>query len=156
MVRNIALLGDVAPGTEFYIFPSPQQVLDAGEDFLKDNGRVGYRSSYLIDLAKRFAEGEPQAALAEAGEMSAVELKKYLLSFKGIGKTTAHYLMALYGHFEDMSVDSLVLNYMTTKHFDGVTPTEKQVVQFYEKYGRWRYLIYWMEFVVNEGWNPND
>ena len=155
MVHNIAALGDNLAGTEFFVFPSPHQIVKVGEDFLKERGRVGYRSSYLIELAKRFTDGEPDAARVESGDMLPNEMKKYFLSFKGVGKTTAHYLMALHGHYEEMAVDSLVIKYMKAMHFNGETPTEKQVVQFYERFGRWRYLIYWMEFIVNEGWNPD-
>ena len=155
MIHNIAQLGDVAAGTNYHLFPSPQQVLNAGESYLKEKGRVGYRSGYLINLADRFVKGEADAAAAENGEMSPMELKKYFLSFKGIGKTTAHYLMALYGHFEEMSVDSLVLKYMAQRHFNGVVPTEKQGVSVYERYGRWRHLADWMEFIINEGWTPD-
>ncbi len=155
MIHNIAQLGDTAPGDDYHLFPTASQIVDAGESFLKQKGRVGYRSGYLIDLAERFIKGEPDAAAVENGEMPADELKKYLLSFKGVGKTTAHYLMALYGHFEEMAVDSLVLKYMSERHFNGETPTEKQVVRFYDRFGRWRYLAYWMEFIVNGGWNPD-
>lgn len=155
MIHNIAQLGDAVAGTDYHLFPSARQILDAGESFLKEKGRVGYRSSYLVDLAERFAKGEADAAAAERGEMSPGELKKYFLSFKGIGKTTAHYLLALYGHFEEMAVDSLVLKYMSQRHFNGIVPTERQVADFYERYGRWRYLAYWMEFIINEGWNPD-
>jgi len=155
MIHNIAQLGDVAAGTDFHVFPTAVQVLETGELFLKEKGRVGYRSGYLIDLAQRFANGEADAAAVENGEMNADELKKYFLSFKGIGKTTAHYLLALHGHFEEMSVDSLVIKYMSQRHFNGVAPSEKEVLQFYHHYGRWRYLAYWMEFIINEGWNPD-
>lgn len=155
MIHNIAVLGDVVPGTEYHLFPTPQQVLAAGENFLRTVGRVGYRSSYLMDLAARFDTGEEKAEIVQNGGLPAAELKKYFLSFKGIGKTTAHYLMALYGHFDEMAVDSLVLNYMSATHFNGATPTETQVKQFYDRFGSWRYLAYWMEFIINKGWNPD-
>ncbi len=155
MIHNIAQLGDKASGTDYHLFPNASQILDAGESFLREQGRVGYRSGYLIELAQRFVDGEPEAATVEKGDMPPKELKKYFLGFKGVGKATAHYLMALYGHFEEMAVDSLVLKYMTERHFNGETPTEKQVVRFYDRFGRWRYLAYWMEFIVNDGWNPD-
>ncbi len=156
IINNIAQLGDPIPGTDFQIFPGPKVVVNAGEDFLKDVGRVGYRSSYLIELCQRFADGEPEALAVESGEKTGVELYKYFLGFKGIGKTTARYLSALYGCFEDMAVDSLVLSYMAKTHFGGKKPTEKQVEEFYANFGRWRYLAYWMEFIISGGWSPDE
>jgi len=155
MINNIAQLGEPAPGTEYRIFPGPKVVLNAGEKFLKDVGRVGYRSSYLIELCQRFADGESEALAVENGEKTGIELYQYFLGFKGIGKTTARYLSALYGYFEDMAVDSLVISYMTKTHFGGEKPTEKQVEEFYAKFGRWRYLAYWMEFIIAGGWSPD-
>lgn len=156
MINNIAQLGEPVTGTEYRIFPGPKVVLNAGEKFLKDVGRVGYRSSYLIELCQRFIDGESEALAVENGEKTGIELYKYFLGFKGIGKTTARYLSALYGYFEDMAVDSLVLSYMAKTHFSGEKPTEKQVEEFYAKFGRWRYLAYWMEFIIAGGWSPDQ
>ena len=144
MIHNIASIGETAPGTDYHVFPGPEHILDRGEMFLKETGRVGYRSSYLIDLAKRFVAGEPMAEQAEKGELSTEELKKYFLGFKGIGPTTARYLMALYGSFSEMAIDSLVMKYMTDRHFNGRTPTHQEISEFYQRFGRWRYLAYWM------------
>jgi hypothetical protein len=63
--------------------------------------------------------------------------------------------MALHGHFAEMSIDSLVVKYMMERHFNGHRPTEKQIVEFYDRFGEWRYLAYWMEFIINEGWTPD-
>lgn len=156
MIHAIAQIGEAVTNTDYHVFPTAEQILQAGETFLKDIGRVGYRSGYLIDLCERFVKGEPEAARAERGEMSRDELSKYFLSFKGIGKVTARYLTALYGHFDELAVDSLVISYMAKRHFNGVRPAEKQVQDFYAEFGRWRYLAYWMEFIVSGGWTPDE
>lgn len=155
MVHNIAVLGDEVPGTEYRLFPTPKQIVDSGEAFLRDTGRVGYRSSYLMDLAERFLKGEANAERVENNDMPAAEKKKYFLGFQGIGPTTARYLMALYGHFDEMAIDSLVVKYMTDQHFNGIKPTHQQIDAFYDHFGQWRYLAYWMEFIVNDGWSPD-
>jgi 3-methyladenine DNA glycosylase/8-oxoguanine DNA glycosylase len=155
MIHQIATAGEAIASTHYFLFPTPHAILNAGESFLKDVGRVGYRSSYLIELAKRFADGDMTSALVERGELSLAEMKKYFLGFKGIGKATTHYLLALHGHFAEMAVDSLVIKYMKERHFAGQTPTEKQIIDYYDRFGRWRYLAYWMEFIINEGWSPD-
>ena len=155
MINKIAVLGTKVPGSEYRRFPTPRQILDAGEQFLKETGRVGYRSSYLIELCERFQNSE--TALPQTGNdsLSFENLNKYFLGFKGIGKVTARYLCALYGKYDELAVDSLVISYMTKTHFNGVKPTGKQVEDFYAEFGSWKYLAYWMEFIVNKGWNPD-
>ncbi|MBN1479607.1 hypothetical protein JXA70_04995 [candidate division KSB1 bacterium] len=155
MIHNIATIGDAVADTDFHRFPTAEQILSAGDPFLKETGRVGYRSPYLLDLAERFVAGEAKATHVEGGKLAAGEMKTYFLGFKGIGPTTARYLMALYGHYEEMAIDSLVVNYMKQHHFNGVTPTPQQIVNHYARFGRWSYLAYWMEFIVNEGWSPD-
>ena len=156
MINTISQLGQAVTNTEYCAFPTPQQILKAGESWLKDVGRVGYRSGYLIELCERFVDSEPIAHRAENGDMPAKELKSFFLSFKGIGKVTTNYLLALYGHFDDLAVDSLVISFMAQKHFNGTKPTEKQVKDFYAEFGQWRYLAYWMEFIMSGGWIPDE
>jgi 3-methyladenine DNA glycosylase/8-oxoguanine DNA glycosylase len=155
-INAIAQLGKAVPPSELRIFPGPAAIMEAGEAFLKETGRVGYRSSYLLDLCRRFVAGEPEAAIIENGQMSRLDMQKYFLSFKGVGPATARYLLALYGHFEELAVDSLVISFMTKTHFGGITPTEKQIQDFYQEFGKWRYLAYWMEFILSGGWNPDS
>ena len=154
MINAIGALGPPVPGTEYHVFPNPQAILEAGEAFLKQVGRVGYRSAYLVELCHRFLESPPLAQQIERGVVPAAEMKKFFLGIKGIGKVTAHYLSALYGDFSELAIDSLVLSYMTKQHFSGVKPTHQQIEDFYAPFGEWRYLAYWMEFIVAEGWKP--
>ncbi|MBN2413288.1 hypothetical protein JXQ31_16535 [candidate division KSB1 bacterium] len=155
MINNIARLGTPVPGSDLRLFPSPEQILDAGEQFLKETGRVGYRSGYLIDLCQRSLQHDQMLTQIENGSLSYNELNKYFLSFKGIGKITARYLCALYGKYDELAVDSLVISYMTKTHFKGIKPTAKKVEDFYSEFGSWKYLAYWMEFIINKGWNPD-
>lgn len=156
MINNIATIGEEYNDSQMYCFPRAEQILKAGEPFLKETGRVGYRSSYLIDLCKRVSEQDPLMTKADNGELGEQEFYQLLLSFKGIGTVTANYLMALYGYYNRMSIDSLVISYMRTRHFDGITPTAKQINDFFDHYGKWKYLVYWMEFIVTQGWKPDE
>ncbi|MBD3383620.1 hypothetical protein GF407_01725, partial [candidate division KSB1 bacterium] len=156
MINRIGRAGSQVTGSDYRCFPTPRQILDKGESFLKEQGRAGYRSRYLIDLCRRFLDNEPKALKAEKGELCAKTLKHYFLSFSGIGKTTARYLMALYGHFEEIAVDSLVISYLSKTVFDGKQPNEKQIHEYFSCYGKWAYLAYWMEFILAGGWKPRE
>ncbi len=153
MITTLALLGDEAQ-VGFRLFPTPRQILDAGEAFLRETARVGYRSRYLIAAAERFLQEDPEEATARVLRMTADETRNYFRGFDGIGKVTARYLAALYGHFDELAVDSLVISYMSKHHFGGRIPSEKDIARVYDAFGDLRYLAYWMEFIVNEGWQP--
>lgn len=155
MINAIGATGPAVPETNYTAFPSPEIILNNGEAFLKETGRVGYRSRYLMALCERFADGEPNAQRAENGDMNRDELKDYFLSFNGIGPVTTNYLMALYGHYEEIGVDSFVISYMSRTHF-GRKPSVKEVQDFYADFGRWRFLAYWMEMIIMKGWNPDE
>lgn len=154
MINNIASVGPVVQD-KFHAFPSPQALLEKGESFLKRIGRVGYRSRYLLNCCERFEKGERNAELAEKGLLNRQELYRYFTGFSGIGPITANYLLALYGSFDRIAVDSFVLAYMQNTHF-GYKPSPDEVQEYYRDFGSWRYLAYWMEMIMNNGWNPSD
>ncbi|MDZ7315820.1 MAG: hypothetical protein ONA69_05070 [candidate division KSB1 bacterium] len=156
MIRAIAAIGDPVEGGSYRLFPTPRQILDAGESFLKQVGRVGYRSRYLIDLAVRFSDVDLEEMTKQVEAMDGADCRRYFESFAGIGHVTARYLAALYGHFDEPAVDSLVINFLARHRFGGRTPTAKEVVQLYAPFGKWSYLAYWMEFILNDGWIPRE
>ena len=154
MVNNIAAAGPIIENL-YHAFPSPGTLLEKGESYFKETGRVGYRSRYLLDCCNRFVNGEVQSKQAEKGRLNSDELRSYFTSFSGIGPITANYLLALYGSFEDIAVDSFVLSYMKNMHF-GYKPTPAEVQDYYAQFGSWRYLAYWMEMIINNGWSATD
>jgi 3-methyladenine DNA glycosylase/8-oxoguanine DNA glycosylase len=154
MVNNIAELGEKPPHSALRAFPTAEAILAAGEAFLLDRGRVGYRSRYLMALCERTVAGDDQARQVERGEITGSDLFAFFTSYQGIGPVTARYLAALYGSFSELAVDSAVFSYMAKTHFNGRKPTALAVQQHYARFGEWRYLAYWMEFIVNRGWVP--
>ena len=154
-IRAIATAGDRVAGTDFYAFPAPEQILTAGEDFLKQTGRVGYRSAYLISLCRRFAEPDKEIENFQPHSMSYRELVRFFVSFDGIGPVTARYLTALYGRYDEMAIDSLVISFLSRHRFGGRTPSVAEIDTLYQPYGRWRYLASWMEFLLAQGWVPD-
>lgn len=155
VVNTIAShLGETPDGGLCTTFPRPRQVLEAGEDFLRQVGRVGYRAPYLLDLCRR-ADEDVDLGAPDLARVDEEECFRFFVGFQGIGKTGARFLSALNGHYHRMSVDSLVISYMKKTHFAGDTPSEKQVEEFYADFGRWRALAYWMEFILAGGWTPS-
>ncbi|RPH92205.1 MAG: hypothetical protein EHM72_17710 [Calditrichaeota bacterium] len=156
MIRNISTLGESVGNSHYRVFPSPVQIINAGDSFLKEVGRVGYRSRYLLAAAQFFLNHDPRVKQAEQGLLSFQELRDFFTGFAGIGPVTARYLTALYGHYNEMAIDSLVISYVSKHYCNGNTATVAEIKSLYAPFGKWQYLAYWMEFIINEGWLPSE
>ncbi len=155
MVHAVANLGPAIAGTAYHQFPDAGTVRQAGEAYLLQHARVGYRSRYLLALCDRILAGDREVERVQSGQLQGPELINFFSGFMGIGRITARYLAALYGYFGELAVDSMVYTYMAKHHFHGRRPTEKQVQDHYAAFGEWRFLAYWMEFIHNHGWLPS-
>lgn len=149
MINRLGVLGKKAPGGE-PAWPAPRDVLHAGESWLREEVRLGYRAPYVMDLARGFSEGA--FAVPEPDQGTAKEAFKAYKALPGIGPATAHYLMILNGHFATMSVDSAVHAFVRNHYSDGKTLTEKEVRDLFAPYGEWVGLAYWWEYMVHSGW----
>src|SRR5271166_506822 len=109
MINRVADLGDPFPGDpSMKTWPSPGRVARAGEQYLRDVVRAGYRAPYIIELAQAQKSGavDFDAIEAQARTDDSLTLFKKLTALKGIGKSSAHFLMNLLGHYDHISVDS--------------------------------------------------
>lgn len=146
MINRLAQLGDVCPAEPaLRAWPTPGQITRAGERYLRDTVRAGYRSPYIIELAQAQKSGaiDFDAIEAKAATMDHEQLFRALLELKGIGKSSAHYLMNLLGHYDHISVDSATFAYAKRELFRGRRPTEKQIRRRFAEFGRWQSLVYW-------------
>ncbi|MDQ2816713.1 MAG: hypothetical protein M3T49_00700 [Candidatus Eremiobacteraeota bacterium] len=146
MINRLAQLGEVCPAAPaLRTWPSPVQVMRAGEEFLRDVVRAGYRAPYIIELARRQQAGDIDldSLEARARQMSAVQLYDALIAIKGIGKSSAHFLMNLLGHYDHIAIDSATYAYATRALFRGKRPTERQIRRRFAQFGKWQSLVYW-------------
>jgi 3-methyladenine DNA glycosylase/8-oxoguanine DNA glycosylase len=146
MSNRLAQLGDPAPADPtMRAWPTPGQVVRAREAFLRDTVRAGYRSPYIMELATAQKTGaiDLDALDAASTAMTEQELFKALLGLRGIGKSSAHFLMNLLGHYDHVPVDSATYAYAKRVFFRGKRPTEKQIRRRFAQYGKWQSLVYW-------------
>ena len=146
MINRLAELGDPCPAApDLRAWPTPGQITRAGDGYLRDTVRAGYRSPYVLELARRLKAGELdlEAIEAQVPGMDADALFRTLTSIKGIGKSSAHYLMNLLGRYDHISVDSATYAYAKRELFRGRRPTEKQIRRKFAEFGRWQSLVYW-------------
>ena len=101
-------------------FPSPQMVIDYGEDRLRAVAKLGFRAPSAIAATRRMLE---DGAIDPDGHGSPERLDHdYLTSHKGIGPyATAHCRMLLHD-FSRIPVDSVVVAHLRERH--ATTPAE--------------------------------
>ena len=145
MINRLAQLGDKGPSnSDLRAWPTPGQVLRAGSSYLRDRVHAGYRTGFILELASRQKAGDIDldALEAQASKMTADELYKALTAIKGVGKSSAHFLMNLLGHYDHIPVDSATFAYAKRVFFRGRKPTERQIRRRFAEFGKWQSLVY--------------
>ncbi len=145
----VAHLGEPAAGGA-QAFPTAEQMAEVSDDFYRTEIRAGYRAPYFAELAEKVAGGklDPESWLDP--DLSGKELKKQMESVKGVGDYAAENLLKLVGNYEGLALDSWVRAQFYRQHNRGESCEDRQITEFYEKFGVWRGLAAWCD--VTEKW----
>ncbi len=139
MVKNLVeKLGNHA-------FPTAEQMANVSEDFYRTEIRAGYRSGYFVELAEKVAGGKlnPEAWLTS--DLPTNELKKEMKKIKGVGDYAAENLLKLVGRYDGLALDSYLRSEFYKRHNNQTACDDKQIRQFYEKFGAWQGLAIWCD-----------
>lgn len=128
-------------------FPTPEAVTAIAEDAFGAAVRMGYRTPYVCELARRIVEGDLDLAALEDPDLSTKELRKRLLGIKGVGAYAAAHLLMLLGRYDDIPVDTAFRSYVGARYFAGETPSDKVMLAVYDDWGPWRGWAYWHELL---------
>ena len=127
-----SLVNDLGAGA----FPTPAQVADYGEDRLRKELRLGFRSRVLAESTLRMLN---EGTIDEAGDLAGGKIAyEDLLGLRGVGGYTASHMMMLLGDFSRVPVDSEVTRFCKDRY--GIEP--KEVDSFFERWGQYRFLGY--------------
>jgi len=151
MINRLAQLGPTVPNfANLSAWPTPREILRAGEKYLVEVCRVGYRVDSILTFCRDVCDGrfDPEALfeLTESDEVSSDDLLEQLRSIKGIGPTGAHYLLSFLGRHDRLAIDSSTIAHVARTHRRGRKPTPKQVEAIYKPFGKWKNLVWWVEF----------
>ncbi len=146
--RLVAGLGELFPGREEWrAFPTPAAIAAAGPEFLRQEAGLGYRSSYLWELAAAVAEGRLDLAWFEDPAHSTEALHQALRQVKGIGPYAAATLLMILGRYEHLAIDTELRAFVARKYNGGQPAGEAAIRAIYAPWGRWQYLAYWFDAV---------
>ena len=142
-IGRVGALGDGGDGAGGALV-HPERMIDAGEDVLRREARVGYRAPFLVAAARAAAEGALDRLDAEAPGLEAGELVARLRALPGVGPATAGFLCLLLGRYDRPAVDSATIRSASARWFDGRRPTPAEVLAKVAPAGPFAGLVlYW-------------
>lgn len=127
-------------GADGRAFPGPERIAAVPFDEFAVKARFGYRAPAIYELATKIASGELDLEAWQEAGLPAGELKRRLLSLRGIGPYAAACLMLYLGKPEQVNADSWART-LVGKEL-GRAVSDKEVHDFFEPYGAWRGLVY--------------
>jgi 3-methyladenine DNA glycosylase/8-oxoguanine DNA glycosylase len=136
---GIAIAGD----DHLKAFPSPDRLASASLDELRKETGLGYRAPYVSALAEGVASGSIDLDAIRVSDLPTPELRKQLLSLKGVGPYAAATLLMLLGRYDYLPVDSWALKLVSTEWYDGEPVGKMEVESAFEPWGEWKALAYW-------------
>ena len=126
-------------------FPTAQALAHASDEALKACG-LGYRADAVREIARAVAEGALDIEAWRTSEAPTAELRKRLLSLRGIGPYAAATLLMLIGRYDEVPFDSIYRDFVVRTFFKGEPPPSKADLQrVYDEWGEWKYLAYWFD-----------
>jgi 3-methyladenine DNA glycosylase/8-oxoguanine DNA glycosylase len=126
-----------------HTFPTAEALAQVDEPTLREQCRMGYRAPYVNELALRVASGVLDLEALKTSSLTTPELRKELMTIKGVGGYAAANLLMLLGRYDYVPVDSWALKVVSDEFFGGEKITPKQVLATFEKWGKWQGLVYW-------------
>ncbi len=141
----VTQFGDGLPGdTSRHAFPIPIALAGTSEAVLRTQTRLGYRAPYILDLARRVAEGTLDLESLKNSEIPTLELRKALLAIKGVGSYAAANLLIILGRYDFLPVDSWALKMVSKEWHAGQAVRPAQVEEAFQKWGKWKGLAYFV------------
>jgi len=150
MINRISQLGPCVPHfRNLNAWPTPNEIVRAGEDYLRDVARLGYRVESILafcdDVASKRTNPEDLFDLSSRNGTASDELLARLKQIRGIGPSSAHFLLSALDRHDRLSIDSATLAFVSQVHLNGKKATPKHVEKIYAPYGSWKNKVWWYE-----------
>jgi len=137
------VVAPLAPRTETKSFPTPESIAASNPDFIKEKIRVGYRAPAIHDLALRMASGKYDLEALKTSSLPTLELRKELMTIKGVGPYAAANLLMILGRHDFIPIDSYALKMVSHEWYKGKPVTAQEVEKRFAKWGEFKGLAFW-------------
>jgi N-glycosylase/DNA lyase len=122
-------------GTKLYSVPSPEEIASMREKTLRALG-IGFRAPYLLECAKKIANGFPLETLKR---LPFLEARKSLMELPGIGEKVADCILLFsLEHLEAFPVDVWIQRALEKFYFEGKSKSPKYLSEWgRERFGKY-------------------
>lgn len=150
MVSN--LCQDLGVKTKFgpNLFPTPFAMARKSEKYYRENLKTGYRSPYLIDIAKKVGMGTLDLESWEKSK-DPKALYREMLSLPGVGPYVAQNMMRFLGYYTGLGLDSWVRATLQKKMKKEKPPKDSEIEKKYKKFEPFQGLMLWCD--VTKDWH---
>lgn len=124
-------------------FPTASRLAKTTEKVLRTETRLGYRAPYVLDVARVFASSSTELEELKISNLATLDLRKKLLSLKGIGSYAAANLLIILGRYDFIPVDSWAKTVVSHEWYDGKSIGAMEIEAAFERWGEWKGLAYW-------------
>ena len=139
--RVIAEFGSAWPeNPERHAFPAPEQIVSVDAEEFAARAKLGYRAPAVHELAMALAGGALDLHALLDTTLDAEAIWKRLLALRGVGPYAAACLMLYLGRPTRVNSDSWARTLLAREL--GRKVTDKEVHEFFERFGEWKGLAY--------------
>jgi 3-methyladenine DNA glycosylase/8-oxoguanine DNA glycosylase len=124
-------------------FPTPETLASTTEEVLRTQTRLGYRAPYVLDVARVVADGDFDLESLKHSDLPTPDLRKRLLSLKGIGSYAAANLLMLLGRGDFLPIDSWAMKLVSHEWHSGEEIKPADVEEAFKTWGEWKGLAFW-------------
>lgn len=124
-----------------HCFPTPIKVAASNEEFMRAEVKSGYRSPYLLELARRVVNGELDIEAWKESSLDSTSLKREVIGIKGVGDFAADNILKLLGRYDFLALDSWMRRRFSEIHGGGEVVPDGEIEEFYARFGRWKGLV---------------
>ena len=153
VTRLVGKLGHVVVGGQ-RAFPTPEAMASQPERFYRTVIRAGYRSPYLLELARRCVTGELNLERLRTETMTAEEKTALLRAIKGVGPYAADHLLRLHGVYDRFAHDSWITKQFAERYHGGRRVKDVTIERRYKEFGSFQGLMYWLD--MTKEWYERD
>lgn len=134
-------------------FPPPAAIARSTERFLRNSCKTGYRAPFILEFARRVANGELDVEAWRTSSVPTDELFTQLRGIKGIGPYAAGNILKLLGRYEHLGLDSWVRAKYYELNARGRKVKDSTIERRYQHLGPWRGLFFWLE--MTKDWHDD-
>jgi 3-methyladenine DNA glycosylase/8-oxoguanine DNA glycosylase len=126
-------------------FPTAARLARVPERQFREVVRAGYRSPYLVALARAVASGEIDPASWDDDPRDAAELRKEMVKLPGVGPYVAENLLKFIGKPDGLALDSAIRAKYAEMYHGGRKIKDSTIARRMAPLGRWGSHALWFD-----------